>query len=118
MLAFLFDVADSPHTSPIGSLKVRSVLEWPLYPVFKVGSRTSSQGVVLCSGLLKCLPCTPVFIFPFLHPFLILDFLPRSTLKQPGWAPRSTAQEVTLHWDWQGLAHAMGGVRIGVQVEA
>lgn len=43
MLAFWFDVADSPQVSLMGNVKVKLVLKWSLYSVFKVGSSNSSH---------------------------------------------------------------------------
>lgn len=60
------------HASLTGSLKARPLLEWSLYSVFKELSWVLGYGDTLHPG----------FIASFLHPLLMLHFLPRFILKQ------------------------------------
>lgn len=86
------------HASCTGSLKARPVLEWSCTPC----SRS-------CPGFWVAeTPCTWFFIFLFASSSNAA-FSSQVYAEADEDGHLSMAQEATRHWDWQGLAHAIGG---------
>lgn len=93
------------HASLTGSLKARPLL----VPVLHV------QGAVLGSGLRRH-PAPRFYSFLFASSSNAA-FSSQVYTEADEDGHLSMAQEVTRHWDWQGLAHSIGWVRTRTLVE-
>lgn len=107
MLAFLFDAAYSPTCK--SHRESESQASAGMVPVLHV------QGAVLGSGLRRH-PAPRFYSFLFASSSNAA-FSSQVYTEADEDGHLSMAQEATRHWDWQGLAHAIGWVRTRTLVE-